>query len=60
VGIEPERIGMMNLSSAMGSRFAELATEMTEQIRRLGPSRIRLMKTKKAFEKIIASENEVV
>jgi coenzyme F420-reducing hydrogenase delta subunit len=45
--MEPERIGMVNLSSAMGGRFAELATEMTERVRALGPSRIRLMKEKK-------------
>lgn len=37
VGIEPERIAMYNLSSAMGPRFAEIAAEMTGRIRRLGP-----------------------
>jgi len=37
-GIEPERVQMFNLSSAMGPRFAEIATDMTENIRRLGPS----------------------
>lgn len=40
VGVEPERVQMFNLSSAMGPRFAEIATEMTETIRRLGPSNI--------------------
>jgi len=29
---------MFNLSSAMGVRFAEIAREMTEEIRKLGPS----------------------
>jgi len=38
LGIEPERVKMFNLSSAMGVRFAEIATEMTEEIRKLGPS----------------------
>jgi heterodisulfide reductase subunit A-like polyferredoxin/coenzyme F420-reducing hydrogenase delta subunit len=38
VGIEPERVEMFNLSSAMGVRFAEIATEMAERIRKLGPS----------------------
>ncbi len=38
IGLEPERLEMFNLSSAMGPRFAEIATEMTGQIRRLGPS----------------------
>ncbi|WP_419661193.1 MvhD3: methyl-viologen-reducing hydrogenase, delta subunit [Desulfosarcina variabilis str. Montpellier] len=37
-GVEPERVEMFNLSSAMGPRFAEIAEEMTEQIRRLGPT----------------------
>ncbi len=40
LGIEPERIEMFNLSSAQGSRFAEIANEMMEKIRELGPSPI--------------------
>ncbi len=40
VGLQPERVRMFNLSSAMGPRFAEIAEEMTETIRRLGPSPI--------------------
>jgi len=38
LGIEPERVEMFNLSSAMGPRFAEIAKEMTEAIMKLGPS----------------------
>jgi len=38
VQIEPERIEMFNLSSAMGGRFAEIVEEMTERIKKLGPS----------------------
>ncbi|HIJ57293.1 MAG TPA: hydrogenase iron-sulfur subunit [Deltaproteobacteria bacterium] len=38
IGIEPERVEMFNLSSAMGSRFAEIANEMTQRIKDLGPS----------------------
>lgn len=41
VGIEPERVEMFNLSSAMGGRFAEIVTEMTERVRKLGPSPLR-------------------
>jgi F420-non-reducing hydrogenase iron-sulfur subunit len=41
VGIEPERLEMFNLSSAEGPRFAEIANEMTEKIRALGPSPLR-------------------
>jgi F420-non-reducing hydrogenase iron-sulfur subunit len=38
LGIEPERVEMVNLSSAMGPRFAEIAIEMTRRIRALGPT----------------------
>ncbi len=38
LGIEPERVEMFNLSSAMGPRFAEIANEMTDRIKNLGPS----------------------
>lgn len=38
LGIEPERVEMYNLSAAQGPRFAEIAKEMTERIRALGPS----------------------
>ncbi|MCJ8499667.1 hydrogenase iron-sulfur subunit [Desulfatitalea alkaliphila] len=41
MGMEEDRVRMFNLSSAMGPRFAEIATEMTETIRRLGPSPLR-------------------
>ena len=38
VDIEPERIDMFNLSSAMGGRFAEIVKEMTQRIKELGPA----------------------
>ena len=38
VGIEPDRIEMYNLSSAMGGRFAEIVEEMTQKIKELGPA----------------------
>ncbi len=41
LGIEPERVEMFNLSSAMGPRFAEIAIDMTDRIRKLGPSPVR-------------------
>jgi len=37
-GIGGERVAMYNLSSAQGQRFAEIAREMTEKIRALGPN----------------------
>jgi coenzyme F420-reducing hydrogenase delta subunit len=41
VGLEPDRIKMVNLSSAMGKQFAEEADAMTQQILALGPSPLR-------------------
>ncbi len=38
VGVEPERLEMYNLSSAMGPRFAEIAKEFTGKIKTLGKS----------------------
>lgn len=43
VGIGAERLEMYNMSAAMGPRFAEVAREMTEKIRKLGPSPIKKM-----------------
>jgi coenzyme F420-reducing hydrogenase delta subunit len=41
VGIEPERVEMFNMSSAMGAKFAEVATEFTERIKQLGPNPVK-------------------
>ncbi len=41
IGMDPERLEMYNLSSAMGPRFTEIAHEMTERIRAKGPSPIK-------------------
>ncbi len=38
VQIEPERLDMFNLSSAMGGRFAEIVEEMTDRVTKLGPT----------------------
>ena len=38
VQINPQRLEMFNLSSAMGGRFAEIVEEMTERIKKLGPT----------------------
>ncbi len=42
VGLERERVRMVNISSAMGAQFAELVTEMSEQLKGLGPSPLRV------------------
>jgi coenzyme F420-reducing hydrogenase delta subunit len=41
LGIEPERVEMFNLSSAQGARFAEIANEMVDRIRKLGPTPVK-------------------
>ncbi len=38
IGIEPERLSMVTMSAGMGMRFAQIANEFTEQIRKLGPN----------------------
>lgn len=42
--IEPERVEMFNLSSAMGGRFAEIVEEMTQRVKKLGPIYTRKLK----------------
>jgi len=44
IGIEPERVAMYNLSAGMGPRFAEIALEMTEKVRQLGPNPVKAAK----------------
>ena len=44
IGIEPERLEMFNLSSAEGTRFAEIVNEMSARVNKLGPSPLRLKK----------------
>ncbi len=52
-GIGGARLEMYNMSAAMGPRFAEVAREMTEKIRQLGPSPI-----KKAERKVQGAERK--
>jgi coenzyme F420-reducing hydrogenase delta subunit len=46
VNIEPARLEMYNLSAAMGPRWAEICTEFTDRIKKLGPSPIWLARQK--------------
>jgi coenzyme F420-reducing hydrogenase delta subunit len=41
IGLEPDRVRMFNLSSAMGRQWAEAVTEMEQEVRRLGPNPLR-------------------
>lgn len=38
IGLEGERVRMINISSAMGGQFAIAATKITDEIRQLGPN----------------------
>jgi coenzyme F420-reducing hydrogenase delta subunit len=42
IGLEPERVQMFNLSSAMAGQFAEATKEMTEKVEALGPNPLRV------------------
>jgi coenzyme F420-reducing hydrogenase delta subunit len=42
IGIGGERLEMYNMSAAQGPRFVEIAKEMTERIKKLGPNPIKL------------------
>lgn len=41
IGIGGDRIEMYNMSAAQGARFVEVANEMTERIKALGPNPIK-------------------
>jgi len=41
IGIESQRLQMVNVSAAMGIQFASITAELTEEIRRMGPNPIK-------------------
>jgi coenzyme F420-reducing hydrogenase delta subunit len=48
IGIEPQRLAMVTMSAGMGTRFAQIASEFTETIRKLGPNPVNASKTNQA------------
>jgi F420-non-reducing hydrogenase iron-sulfur subunit len=40
-GIEPERVRLEWVSASEGQRFADVVNDITEQVRRLGPCRVK-------------------
>ena len=44
IGVGGERVQMFNLSSGEGPRFAEIAQEMTQKIKDMGPNPIKIAK----------------
>ncbi|HEY47841.1 MAG: heterodisulfide reductase subunit MvhD [Anaerolineae bacterium SM23_ 63] len=53
IGLEPERIEMFNLSSAMARQFADAATSMTQQVIDLGPNPLRVEDHNQVDQKIV-------
>jgi coenzyme F420-reducing hydrogenase delta subunit len=41
IGLEPDRVRMFNMSSAMAGEFARAATEMSAHVIELGPNPLR-------------------
>jgi F420-non-reducing hydrogenase iron-sulfur subunit len=48
LGWETERLAMVNMSAGMGERFAQVAIEFTDKIKKLGPSPIKQVNTDQA------------
>lgn len=46
IGLEEQRIQMVNLSSAMGGQFAFSAAQMTAEVKQLGPNPLRVPRDK--------------
>jgi coenzyme F420-reducing hydrogenase delta subunit len=62
VGVGGERLAMYNMSAAQGARFVEVAQEMTEKIKELGPSPIKKQKSEisKQESEVKGQKTEVV
>jgi len=45
-GIEPERVRLEWISASEGDKFAAVVRDMTEQIRKLGPSQVKIPEVK--------------
>ena len=56
VGVGGERLEMYNMSAAQGPRFVEVANEMNEKIKNLGPSPIKGGERMKVGEKNLTTE----
>ena len=48
MGVEPDRVQMFNIAASEAPKFAQVAQEVTERIRELGPANIRVQREKVA------------
>jgi coenzyme F420-reducing hydrogenase delta subunit len=51
IGLESKRLRMINISAAMGVKFASSATEFTEEIKQMGPNPIKQDATESESQK---------
>ena len=58
VGIGGERLAMYNMSAAQATRFVEVANEMNERIRELGPNPIKKQKNQESGVRIQEAEEK--
>jgi len=58
IGVGGERLEMYNIAASDGPRFAEVAREMDEKIRAIGPSPIKTMLQKMKTINTMAVESE--
>lgn len=56
IGIEPERLEMFFISGSMGATFANIAYQMTERIRALGPNPLKSNQQKNNIPEILQSK----
>jgi len=56
IGLEGQRLQMINISAAMAGQFAFAAAEMTAEIERIGPNPIRMNGNENSLEKDIEAE----
>ncbi len=47
LGLNEDRVEMNNMSSAEGAKFADFASEVTENIQKIGPNPLKTAKAKK-------------
>ena len=56
IGIEPERLEMFFLSGSMGATFANIAHQMTERIRELGPNPLKSSQERSNEMEVLSSK----
>ncbi len=46
IGLEPQRVQMINVSAAMGGQFAFLAAQLAAEVEQMGPNPLRAAQEK--------------